>query len=422
MDVTCTATAENVSVTFDKENIAEPNAANTAATIEDRYEKLSEQSKTDIKKVLFLLDKFSGSDELYHEFTQLYNNMPRSYMVAHYRRRMNASYDILSLPEPFEGTRMELAPLLADDICRLFAAANIEEPSNETVTVKISGDGAQFSSTSSFVLMTYCILFGATNTQASSSHMSFAALKGSETYETLRDGFKDVWTEINALIKDPTVKVGDKTVRLNIVFAADYKFLLLTMGMNKASARYACVWCKVADKDRHDMTKDISFYNTGPMARTHTDMTTLYKEKTTDKRLGSHQAPLLTIDLTNVVLDELHLLLRVVDRLLGCIICTAQAEDQKQGEKKQLGTKVKCIMATIKEHVYTPFKIWLKKNENGQDTSSLDWTSIDGCIKKKLLDRLPEHFPTFMDAETAVAVKVWFPCACIRDRKYRLKF
>ena len=201
MDVTCTATAENVSVTFDKENIAEPNAANTAATIEDRYEKLSEQSKTDIKKVLFLLDKFSGSDELYHEFTQLYNNMPRSYMVAHYRRRMNASYDILSLPEPFEGTRMELAPLLADDICRLFAAANIEEPSNETVTVKISGDGAQFSSTSSFVLMTYCILFGATNTQASSSHMSFAALKGSETYETLRDGFKDVWTEINALIK-----------------------------------------------------------------------------------------------------------------------------------------------------------------------------------------------------------------------------
>lgn len=112
MDVTCTATAENVSVTFDKENIdAEPNAANTAATFEDRYEKLSEQSKTDIKKVLFLLDKFSGSDELYHEFTQLYNNMPRSYMVAHYRRRMNASYDILSLPEPFEGTRMELAPL-----------------------------------------------------------------------------------------------------------------------------------------------------------------------------------------------------------------------------------------------------------------------------------------------------------------------
>ena len=218
------------------------------------------------------------------------------------------------------------------------------------------------------------------------------------------------------------MKIGDKTVRLNIVFAADYKFLLLTMGMNKASARYACVWCKVADKDRHDMTKDISFYNTGPMARTHTDMTTLYKEKTTDKRLGSHQAPLLTIDLTNVVLDELHLLLRVVDRLLGCIICTAQAEDQKQGEKKQLGTKVKCIMATIKEHVYTPFKIWFKKNENGQDTSSLDWTSIDGCIKKKLLDRLPEHFPTFMDAETAVAVKVWFPCACIRDRKYRLKF
>ena len=41
-----------------------------------------------IEQVLFLLDKFCASDELYHEFTLAYDDLPRSYLVKHTGRKI----------------------------------------------------------------------------------------------------------------------------------------------------------------------------------------------------------------------------------------------------------------------------------------------------------------------------------------------
>ena len=62
---------------------------NSAAedTAQRRYIQLSDEEKDAVKKTLFILDRFSGSDSLYHELTQIYPTITRSYMVWHYRRR-----------------------------------------------------------------------------------------------------------------------------------------------------------------------------------------------------------------------------------------------------------------------------------------------------------------------------------------------
>lgn len=80
-----------------------------------------------------------------------------------------------------------------------------------------------------------------------------------------------------------------------------------------------------------------SFYEQPPRKRE--SIKELHKEKTTKARKGCINPPLLDIDLDNVVLDELHLLLRVTDKLMTGIVLTAQREDEEAGHIKTIGPR-----------------------------------------------------------------------------------
>lgn len=85
------------------------------------------------------------------------------------------------------------------------------------------------------------------------------------------------------------------------------KFLLMVMGMNSATADYACLWCKVHKDNRWDTTKLSNYYNKQPLQRTLEEIKKLCKCK--ENNYGCINEPLLNIALTNVIADELHLLL-----------------------------------------------------------------------------------------------------------------
>ena len=65
------------------------------------------------------------------------------------------------------------------------------------------------------------------------------------------------------------------------------------------------------------MSKDGDFYNSGDMVRTLAEMVEYGK---TSHKYCCANVPLLTIKPDHIIPDELHLLLRVVDRLLRNII------------------------------------------------------------------------------------------------------
>ena len=46
------------------------------------------------------------------------------------------------------------------------------------------------------------------------------------------------------------------------------KFLLMIMGMNSATADYACLWCKIFKEERWDTSKPSDYYNKEPLKRT----------------------------------------------------------------------------------------------------------------------------------------------------------
>ena len=89
--------------------------------------------------------------------------------------------------------------------------------------------------------------------------------------------------------------------------------------MNSATADYACLWCKIFKEERWDTSKPSDYYNKEPLKRTLEEIKRLCPWS--KDNYGCINEPLLNIPLTNnVIADELHLLLRITDKLLENII------------------------------------------------------------------------------------------------------
>lgn len=55
---------------------------------------------------------------------------------------------------------------------------------------------------------------------------TFASIRGSESYDLLKNAFKDVIAEINQVISDRGVMIGEKWYTLSFILGGDYKVLM----------------------------------------------------------------------------------------------------------------------------------------------------------------------------------------------------
>jgi hypothetical protein len=104
-------------------------------------------------------------------------------------------------------------------------------------------------------------------------------------------------------------------------------------------------------------------------------------------------APILNIELSHVVIDELHLLLRIMDVLIGNLVQEALQWDKRDnwGEKasEQNSVHVNHLIDVIRS-CGVSFDIWEKTNADKKGSGLYDFTSLLGSDKKKLLKKLPE--------------------------------
>ena len=120
---------------------------------------------------------------------------------------------------------------------------------------------------------------------------------------------------------------------------------------------------------------------------------------------GVKYAPLLFISLDHVVPDELHLFLRIMDVLIENIISQAVESDIKASRRQTdvlSGQKLQTLVSKINS-CRVSFQIWKKR-----DSKNLDWTSLGGAEKKKVLSQLPKSFPEFLPPEHCQQIaKLW---------------
>lgn len=136
------------------------------------------------------------------------------------------------------------------------------------------------------------------------------------------------------------------------------------------------------------------------------------------KRLGVQNKPIFAIEPDSVVIDELHLFMRIFDILIRNLIYELINRDRHSRRSPTDTPFIKKLEATISESGVT-FRVWEKRDASGKPSGIYDWTSLKGSDMKKVLQSLPSHFSSLLQAEIQeIMAKIWM----VRKRKFNLQF
>ncbi|KAL5488880.1 hypothetical protein EMCRGX_G017893 [Ephydatia muelleri] len=243
---------------------------------------------------------------------------------------------------------------------------------NQKIKVRISGDGAKFSRTSSFVLLSYAILMPVGRYLSGIGNHTIAVVKGAEDYDTISTAFAATFQEIDGLQQLGFVAVNGVSYNIELFFSSDMKFMLTMLGLNAANSIYACPKCTVHRDCRWDVSKPESYYST-TMARTLVTLRRAFAShgRTAAVHQGSVNRPLTAIPVDHMMIDELHLFLRIFDVMLRNLIKMSEPHTQQ-------------LVAYIRS-CGVSFNIWESESSDGK----VEWTSLTGEAKKKVLKLLP---------------------------------
>ena len=142
------------------------------------------------------------------------------------------------------------------------------DPAKENIPIKIGGDGARMTGNSSFILLFFSILQTGQEVMSGKGNCTIAFVNGNEEYSNLKESFGKIFHEINEMISEGTIDTGRQEIKTEFFLGGDYKYILLMLGLNSATANYACAWCKVYKLDRWKIDHDFKYFNIPPMART----------------------------------------------------------------------------------------------------------------------------------------------------------
>lgn len=205
--------------------------------------------------------------------------------------------------------------------------------------ILISGDGFQLTRTHKN-LLNFC--FSLVN----DGHYYY---KGHESFFTLgifriqKEDFENISKCLNELIismkKIKTIIIENEEYKINFMAGGDLKWLALVFGINSANSNYPCPFCKWKNEEiklltydeRKNMSKEVVkkterkiidklFDKRNNIRRTQAESALLNDLQDTDKRQGYNNSTLLSfISFENIVVDILHLFLRISDRLLDIL-------------------------------------------------------------------------------------------------------
>ena len=120
-----------------------------------------------------------------------------------------------------------------------------------------------------------------------------------------------------------------------------------------------------------------------PLARTLQEVKEMSKKS--KDNYGCCREPLLNIELDHVVVDELHLLLRITDVLTANLITEVTDWDIEANLEEK--TKQRCTpkqASQLHKILWSVFCGLEKKNADGKQSNVHDWTSLMGNDKKIL--------------------------------------
>ena len=231
---------------------------------------------------------------------------------------------------------------------------------NPIIHLRISGDGRNVGRKIKQVMIIMAILNDEQNIHKPDHHYTTILFPGVESYELLEVMMSPFIQELDDL-KNYGLKINDIIWKFELYFSSDWKFLSTCLGFNAPNSNHFCPWCQISKHDQGNnqinwkISKDMEKINEYP---------------------GHNKKPLFNmISLDHWIPDELHIMLRIFDRLWSLVLSELKDVDQFDNI---------CRNEIMQEmnRIGVRFQFW---KENGSNT--WNYTSLMGGDKLKVLKK-----------------------------------
>ena len=207
--------------------------------------------------------------------------------------------------------------------------------------------------------------------------------KEPESYASMQACLSDIKQEMESL---KSITVNDITFDIEYYLGGDWKFLAMATGIDSATSNFACIWCKCPTDQRANTIRKWSITDPGQGARTIEENIKLASRSTS--KFNVSNTPLFpSIPLTRVVVDNLHMFLRVSDVLIDLLISELRTLDKINQTTKLKSLDNLTHLATFEKSVkdlgISGFSFWI-----GRESRKLKWRTFTGPEKLKILSSL----------------------------------
>ena len=247
---------------------------------------------------------------------------------------------------------------------------HVLNPDDPVINLRISGDGRNVGRKVKHVIITCTILDDIENLYKSNYHYTVILYPGTENYELLQRMIAPVASELNDLVLNGLKDLNGKIWTIKPYFSSDWKFMAIVLGFNAPTSKYFCPWCLCTKENIGNKHKVCTIEkNIDQIKSAFLDNNSLVKPPP-----GHIKPPLLhMIPLNHYVPDELHVMLRIWDRLWDLVLQELKVQNQFNDL-----TRAK-IIAEMRR-ISVSFHFW-----QDQGTQNWSYTSLMGGDKEIVL-------------------------------------
>ena len=226
----------------------------------------SEDNLAIINMLLFVKDWYNISGEAYHELASICKALPRHYGIKQRIAELNRLWNIKRTPYGIIGLQQSLEDRLQIRLTHLLRVSKSDAAfrQEKVLHVKLSGDGTNIGKRLHVINFTFTLLEEGPLAHSCHGNHILVVLKEAEKYESLKNGLSDIRAEVENLktLEQNGIKFG-RTYYLG----GGLKFLAIVTGVDSASSKYACIWCKERNYERYDADRQWSISNSQKGAR-----------------------------------------------------------------------------------------------------------------------------------------------------------
>ena len=370
-----------------------------------------EDASTVISLVLYAKDRYGISNTAYHELSMLNPSLPRTNQLCKHTKELNQQWKIDAAPGDKKGVQQSLSSRLTERVKILVRTANSDSPfrHTKTVRVKLTGDGTYLGSKIHVVTFGFTVLDEGDIAKSANGYHLLCLLKEDESYDSLAQGLKNIIEEVSTVARHG-LKVDECSYSVRFYLGGDWKFLAMVCGLDSANSKYSCIWCTCPKEERYNTAKEWSIQDTEKGARSIASIISASKlPARSPRKFNCSRSPLFKdVPIDRVIIDNLHLFLRVADNLINLLILELRRMDgivKCTHLDKTKATNVAKYESFVRDTCKIPFKFYVS-----EESHTLKWRDFSGIEKYKFFKHvdLPSLFPELPQVKTVQEIWMKF--------------